>query len=348
VASMVLRSTLRPSSATCAQDHISATAALMSLLRRSGRLVPPPPIRKRCNRLLRSGLCLGVSAVFTLLQLNCDAPPPTAGVPLLPPRIIENEPSWSPTGDSIAYTHYPSNAGAQIWLVDLRTRERTFLTTGAEAAWSPTASRLAFIRNHTLYTHRIDTHEEQHLINVPRCHDPAWSPDGERIAFDWDYSDPTGTPVLWLLQADGTRPRDISQHGVGTWLEPQWSPDGELLLHIRAITGATGGEVFVMDTTGGRVRRITTDNITDGAPSWSPDGASILWVPSRADPPLWGIWVMQEDGSNRRQLIEGGSGPRWSRDGRSIAFAKFSGAEGGVVLWTMDADGGNAKPLPRR
>ncbi len=68
-----------------------------------------------------------------------------------PPRLVDIEPDWSQDGKTIAYTHLAQNDSEhqnglyQIWLLDLTTMTKTFLTAGFDAAWSPDAQRLVFV-----------------------------------------------------------------------------------------------------------------------------------------------------------------------------------------------------------
>ncbi len=108
-------------------------------------------------------------------------------------------------------------------------------------------------------------------------------------------------------------------------------------------------DIYVVNTDGTGLRRLTDDPGWEEHPSWSPDGSKIAWVVGRVMPcvatplPRGGaidpkIWVMNADGSGKVQLTRGsvrGVQPAWSPDGTQIAFAEPNGDGFSVV----NADG---------
>jgi TolB protein len=105
-------------------------------------------------------------------------------------------------------------------------------------------------------------------------------------------------------------------------------------------------EIYVVDSNGGEVRRLTRDWRFDAAPVWSPDGRKILFE-HRHD-----IWVMNADGSGRRNLTLSVSqpfaideGPVWSPDGRKILFVSNRGDGNWFEVYVMNADGTGKRKL---
>ncbi len=163
------------------------------------------------------------------------------------------------------------------------------------------------------------------LTNRPLAFDasPAWSPDGQRIAFE---STQDGKRAIWTMQADGLRLRRLTD-GNGAEASPAWSPDGS---HIAFMSDRDGSqEIYVMGAEGNDARRLTDNPAADGFPAWSPDGSRIAFVSDRDGQP--GLWVMGADGAAPARLVPGSAAPArptWSPDGRTLAFAS-------------DRDGGN-------
>ena len=102
-----------------------------------------------------------------------------------------------------------------------------------------------------------------------------------------------------------------------------------------------------IDTDSARARQITSGSTSlDGSHglSWTPDGR-IIWSAPAGD--SWNIWIMNADGSGRKQLTTEQVGDRFpvvSNDGRYILFESKRG-DGKAHIWRMDVDGGNLKQL---
>ena len=81
-----------------------------------------------------------------------------------------------------------------------------------------------------------------------------------------------------------------------------------------------------------------------GVPVWSPDGPSIAFVSSRGNQGLtFGVWLVDSDGSNLRNVANPGLGPAWSADGRWLYYSTRSGSTAAdVVLKKVPVEGGQA------
>jgi TolB protein len=122
---------------------------------------------------------------------------------------------------------------------------------------------------------------------------------------------------------------------------PSWNPDGSKLVHTRAY------DIYVMDSSGQDVVRLTQRSEEKGHPHYSPDGTRILFesLPAGVDPQ---IWVMNADGSGPRQLTRhGGVEPNWSPDGTKVVYTRYENQptlkDG--VLWIIDLEGGAERQL---
>ena len=109
--------------------------------------------------------------------------------------------------------------------------------------------------------------------------------------------------------------------------------------------------IYVMDTDGGKLQNLTNNPADDDGPSWSPDGKHIAFVSDRDGGRFWGIFVMNANGSNPRNLTKDGDDlhidfdPSWSPNGKHIAFASFGRNGGKADIYVMDADGQNPRQL---
>ena len=104
--------------------------------------------------------------------------------------------------------------------------------------------------------------------------DPAWSPDGTRIAF---ASNRSGRYQLWLVGSSGGTPELLTTPGRAR--APDWSPTGNRLAYT-GIVGAAS-DVWMVSLDGFTHRRLTSAPAFDGRPNWSPDGRRLTFVSER-------------------------------------------------------------------
>ncbi len=204
--------------------------------------------------------------------------------------------------------------------------------------------------------------------------EPAWSPDGTRIAFvsntfslEGKTTDPVlSDPEIWVMNADGSGRRPLTENSYSD-TDPAWSPRGSKIAFesSRRDLGDTDGNIYVMDANGNNQTNITTNSPDecssncyqghDDDPAWSPDGKKIAYVHGYGPPenPNAGggapnIWTMDANGANRTNISNNPDlsafMPAWSPDGARIAFAGIV-ASGSQNIHVMNADGTNEKAL---
>lgn len=112
----------------------------------------------------------------------------------------------------------------------------------------------------------------------------------------------------------------------GQVLTPTASPDGDQVAFLSDSGGHSN--LWVMSTRSGDLRQITFEDdaaVSVGVPLWSPDGSSIAFVSSKGLTGFdFGIWLVNPDGSNLRNLATTGLGVAWSPDGKSLYYADNS------------------------
>ncbi len=230
-------------------------------------------------------------------------------------------------------THRPyTRAGWTLALI--LTAALLALPASSYAAFPGVNGELAFARNSTT----IDLMAADGVAGASfdDGYEPAWSPDGRRIAFTSTRSSTPGAPVLhqeiYVMNADGSGVTRVTNNPAQDAVHPAWSPDG------RRIAFTSFSDIYVANADGsGSPINLTNDQPPDAQPSWSPDGTRIAYESERDNHAE--IIVMNADGSGRARLTNSLENfqPDWSPDGSQIAFT--SGRDGNAEIYVMNADG---------
>ncbi len=153
---------------------------------------------------------------------------------------------------------------------------------------------------------------------------------------------------IWKFPVDGLPIENVRRgtrvtRQTGQVLTPTASPDNKEV----AFLSDSGGHanLWVVNTESGELRQITHErdpNVAVGVPEWSPDGRTIAFVSSRGNQGLtFGVWLVDSDGSNLRNLVNPGLGLAWSPDGRWVYYSTRGGSTStAVVLKKVPVDGG--------
>jgi TolB protein len=247
-----------------------------------------------------------------LFTINPDG---TGVKPLLPERATD--PAWSPDGTRVAFT----TDNREVAVVNADGSGRTTLTsrvdgTAEDPSWSPDGRKIAFTRflpgegffgAFEIHTMNADGTDARRLTNSRQdgrglhATEPAWSPDGSRIAFTRTNTVPGGLidDEIYVMSADGTGLVNLSNNPAGNFslpndLSPAWSPDGTQIVFSSRREGTFGAHVMNADGSG--LHRVVTAPQASH-PAWSPDGTKLSYANGFHDIHTIGI-----DGSDPRNL----------------------------------------------
>ena len=100
----------------------------------------------------------------------------------------------------------------------------------------------------------------------------AWSPDGSMIAFEGN-NQPNGNPYddmdIWLIGADGSNPRNLTNSAGVYDSDPSWSPDGRFIVYGSLVSRDPSArtQIFKIDTVTGEVVQLSTQG-NNTIPLW--------------------------------------------------------------------------------
>lgn len=172
--------------------------------------------------------------------------------------------------------------------------------------------------------------------------EPAWSPDGARIAFR-RMSD---GGHIWTINADGTGLTNVTAQvpaDLSDMRNPAWSPDGERIAFVAARNGAH--KIWTIKADGTGLTQITTDGGFDTSPTWSPAGDQLAFTRyNAANPTLgWDVMIVSAHaGATPVRLALPGDQllPAWSPDGHYLTVTGTVVAGQGIQnVYTMRTDG---------
>ncbi|MEY2471342.1 MAG: TolB protein [Actinomycetota bacterium] len=221
------------------------------------------------------------------------------------------KPMWTGDGSRIVYIGWPILISVAADGSDRRAVELSYADTTNSTGLSPDGSKLAFFdgTKGVLAIENVDGTDVHTIFGDGYITTwPTWTPDGSHIVFSHVVDTAPYDRTIWIIGADGSDPHEIANTNGGS--EPSISPDGSTIAMVAApgesaveLVGIDGSGRYAIGPVGGR----------DEDPVWSPDGSKIAFTHFAVDyssPPR--LWVMNADGTNAHQLIEGDArNPDW-------------------------------------
>jgi LysM repeat protein len=222
------------------------------------------------------------------------------------PQLIAynaSQPCLNPGGDLLAYKSWNST-GRGLAFLTIGGGRSGLLTNYIEDAlpyWEPSSITLVFTsrregdRVPRMFRVNQTNNQESGLGLIAEY--ASVFPDG-RIVYKGCTVE--GACGLFLVSAEGVGATKITDNTSDT--APAPSPDGSRIAFMSLTReGAGNYEIYIMNSDGQNIVRLTNNSANDGLPTWSPDGSTIAFVSDRDG--TWGIWAMNPDGSNQRKLF---------------------------------------------
>lgn len=264
--------------------------------------------------------------------------------------LRSGEAYFSPDGKkAIFQSELPGeNPFYQIFLQDLEAKQTSRVSPGygkATCAWIlPNEEGVFFSSTHEDPDAQKKAVEEIQLREQP-----------QKRSYSWDY-DPEYE--IYLTTDAGKTFKNLSK-AKGYDAEGSASPDGKWIVFASNRHAYRPGlkksdakklaedpsyflDLYMMDTTGGNVRRLTRSPGYDGGPFFSPDGKSIVWRRFAADGRTAEIFTMDVNGKNERQITQLGTmswAPYFHPSGEYIVFTTPVKGHRNFELFIVDTEG---------
>ena len=178
--------------------------------------------------------------------------------------------------DKFAYARRPPNGNVDIYVVDGKGGEPIQLTDDLAwdtwPAWSPDGNFLAFLSDLKLVVMEANG-KNRRIIAANTDWRPAWSPDGRQLAVMKRFS-------IWIFDVETGKGREIPKTRVG--MLPAWSPDGLQIAFRSDILHEGNWDIYLTDIDGQILWRLTTNQGDDRYPAWSPDGTELAFSSDRS------------------------------------------------------------------
>ena len=210
-----------------------------------------------------------------------------------------SQPSFSPGGKEIAYVYWAQNF-SDVFVMAADGSKPRRLTRGQSGS----------------------------IMDNSWAFRPAWSPDGERIAF---VSDATSRfPQLWLMGQDGGGRRQVSLPAFyeESWVDSlAWDPNGGRLAVTAAPNMLDPSHIYLVDVAKATAEKLTRHPNGAFDPAWSPDGQALAYIGRSGS--VGELWVRSLEGDKVAHFdkLSYVRSPAWAPDGKSIAvLAQQNGA----------------------
>jgi len=270
----------------------------------------------------------------------------TASLVLAQEKPDDKKPKWD-----------VSNPPGPRQKIDINTDAGTWMSLDV----SPKGDQIVFDLLGDIYTIPITGGTARNLTGgIAWDMQPRFSPDGTRIAFT---SDRAGGDNIWIMNRDGSNPRQVTKEDYRLLNNPWWTPDGQFIAarkHLTAQRSLGAGEIWLYHVSGGAGLQLTkkaNDQKDAGEPAFSRDGRYLFFSLDATPGPtfeynkdpntqIYAINRLDRETGEVDRVVGGPGGairPTPSPDGKTLAFVRRVRTR--TVLFVRDIQSGVERPV---
>lgn len=226
-------------------------------------------------------------------------------------------PAWSADAVGLLFFSESSltgNSGLQVFNMGQRKAYPLNQESFQTIAWSPNRTYVASTAGEGQESHLVLWDLDQNKAYPgPFGADPAWSPEGQRLAYRGCTAEGWNISTLEVV-APIFETATIRRLTQGDDSQPVWSWNGQRLAFVRR--ESDNQDIYVMAADGSSLTRLTDHPAADVSPAWTPDNR--LLFRSQRDG-QWGIYTMNANGSDQRLLVTTPSEAGWQPDHLAVS-----------------------------
>jgi Tol biopolymer transport system component len=268
---------------------------------------------------------------------------------------LEESPAFSPDGKSVAFVS-DSTGSREIWIRLVAGGPPLQITHDAgdhlEPRWSQDSSAIIYYTPPPVGDAQGAIWEVSALGGAPRrlissMSGADVSHDGKKLTF---FRLSGNRMELVASDRNGSNAKVVMQEAVSfSYRQPRWSPDDGSIAYLHSREN-WADDVYVVPSTGGSPRQVTTDTTLMSGLAWLPDGSRLLYSSARGSTllylPTMHLWTISATGKNLQQLTFGEAGdenPDVDHEGRIAVSRRRMQFD----IWKFPVDGDPAENVRR-